>query len=69
MSVTQVEHGVRSLGGTAQAPVLDGGTELATLVAPNLREQHPDGGDSFRSSVPLGAERARDLLPDEVPTR
>ena len=65
MSVTQVEHGVRSLA-TLHSRYWGCGTELASLGWLQTWRATPGWRDSFRSSVPLGAERARDLLPDEV---
>ncbi len=64
VSVEQVEHGLRSLA--ALHSLYWNSVELADLRWLQTWRATPGWTDSFRSSVPIGAERARDLLPDAV---
>ena len=64
VSVEHVEHGVRSLA--ALHSLYWDSTELADLDWLQTWRATPGWRDSFRSSVPVGAERAHDLLPDDV---
>jgi hypothetical protein len=62
MTVDQVEHGVRSLA-ALHSRYWDG-SGLADQSWLQTWEATPGWRESFRSSVPAGAERARDLLVD-----
>jgi Phosphotransferase enzyme family len=64
MTVERVEHGVQSLA--ALHSRYWEGANLADQPWLQTWKATPGWQESFRSSVPLGAARAHDLLPDEV---